>query len=82
MVAGEGFEPPTSGLWARRATGLLYPAISALFRALIYITINRGFVQPQSLFAGKNTPGKFWENEIEKSKIGRDDDTSDDRKLR
>ena len=25
--AGEGFEPPTSGLWARRATKLLYPAI-------------------------------------------------------
>ena len=25
--AGEGFEPPTSGLWARRATKLLYPAL-------------------------------------------------------
>lgn len=24
--AGEGFEPPTSGLWALRATELLYPA--------------------------------------------------------
>ena len=28
LVAGEGFEPTTSGLWARRATRLLYPAIS------------------------------------------------------
>ena len=28
MVAREGFEPTTSGLWARRATRLLYLAIS------------------------------------------------------
>ena len=27
LVAGEGFEPTTSGLWARRATRLLYPAM-------------------------------------------------------
>ena len=27
LVAGGGFEPPTFGLWARRATELLYPAI-------------------------------------------------------
>ncbi len=27
LVAGDGFEPPTFGLWARRATRLLYPAI-------------------------------------------------------
>ena len=27
MVAGEGFEPTTFGLWARWATRLLYPAI-------------------------------------------------------
>ena len=27
-VAGEGFEPTTSGLWARRASRLLYPALS------------------------------------------------------
>ena len=27
-VAGEGFEPTTSGLWARRASRLLYPAIT------------------------------------------------------
>ena len=27
LVAGTGFEPATSGLWARRATELLYPAI-------------------------------------------------------
>ena len=28
LVARDGFEPPTSGLWARRATRLLYLAIS------------------------------------------------------
>ena len=27
MVAGAGFEPTTFGLWARRATKLLHPAI-------------------------------------------------------
>jgi hypothetical protein len=26
-IAGAGFEPTTSGLWARRATGLLHPAM-------------------------------------------------------
>jgi hypothetical protein len=26
LVAGEGFEPPAFGLWARRATRLLHPA--------------------------------------------------------
>ena len=30
MVAREGFEPTTSGLWARRATRLLYLAIRNL----------------------------------------------------
>ncbi len=29
-IAGAGFEPATSGLWARRATRLLYPAIKKL----------------------------------------------------
>ena len=29
VIAGGGFEPPTSGLWARRATRLLYPAINS-----------------------------------------------------
>ena len=28
MVAGDGFEPTTSGLWAQRATELLHPAIN------------------------------------------------------
>ena len=28
MVAGAGFEPTTSGLWAQRATRLLHPAIN------------------------------------------------------
>ena len=27
-IAGAGFEPATSGLWARRATRLLYPAVN------------------------------------------------------
>ena len=27
MVAGAGLEPTTSGLWARRATKLLHPAL-------------------------------------------------------
>ena len=27
VVAGEGFEPTTSGLWAQQANQLLYPAI-------------------------------------------------------
>ena len=30
LVAGEGFEPTTSGLWAQRATELLHPAILLL----------------------------------------------------
>ena len=30
MVAGVGFEPTTFGLWAQRATRLLYPAITKL----------------------------------------------------
>ena len=30
LVAGEGFEPTTFGLWARRATRLLHPAICNL----------------------------------------------------
>ena len=33
MVAGAGFEPTTFGLWARRATRLLHPAI--LFNFLL-----------------------------------------------
>ena len=32
MVAGVGFEPTTFGLWARRASGLLYPATFCLKR--------------------------------------------------
>ena len=27
VVAGDGFEPPTSGLWAQQATWLLHPAM-------------------------------------------------------
>ena len=32
LVAGAGFEPTTFGLWARRATRLLYPAILLRWR--------------------------------------------------
>ncbi len=32
LIAGGGFEPPTSGLWARRATRLLYPAVNIFLR--------------------------------------------------
>ena len=31
LIAGAGFEPATSGLWARRATRLLYPAIINIY---------------------------------------------------
>ena len=46
MVAGEGFEPTTFGLWARRATRLLHPAILKkedkrfeLLRGLTHLTV-------------------------------------------
>ena len=32
LVAGDGFDPTTSGLWARRATRLLHPAINNIFK--------------------------------------------------
>ena len=46
MVAGAGFEPTTFGLWARRATELLYPAIynSAVFYSFIIIALCKGCV--------------------------------------
>ena len=37
MVAGGGFEPPASRLWAWRATGLLHPAMGRFFRLDKYI---------------------------------------------
>ena len=40
LVAGDGFEPPTFGLWAQRATRLLYPAM------LIYNGGGRGIWTP------------------------------------
>ena len=43
LVAGEGFEPTTSGLWARRATRLLYPAI------FIKMAEEEGFEPPRLL---------------------------------
>ncbi len=44
LVAGTGFEPVTFGLWARRATWLLYPATLQLRRILpnLAMTVNRG----------------------------------------
>ena len=38
MVAGGGFEPPTFGLWAQRATKLLYPATFLLLAGVVYYT--------------------------------------------
>lgn len=37
LVAGGGFEPPASRLWAWRATGLLHPAMGRIFRLDNYI---------------------------------------------
>ena len=42
VVAGHGFEPWTSGLWAQRATELLHPASACLLDSFIY---NRGNFQ-------------------------------------
>ncbi len=42
QLAGAGFEPATSGLWARRATRLLYPAIIN-----IYIYCKKSFIQEE-----------------------------------
>ena len=36
MVAGAGFEPTTFGLWARRATRLLHPALFIFFSKLYF----------------------------------------------
>ena len=38
MVAGAGFEPTAFGLWARRATRLLHPAIFNLYASEIHST--------------------------------------------
>ena len=44
-IAGGGFEPPTSGLWARRATRLLYPAISNSLSTTIEIAQKLSFIK-------------------------------------
>ena len=36
MVAAAGFEPTTFGLWARRATGLLHPAITLVLLCVLF----------------------------------------------
>ena len=36
LVAGVGFEPTTSGLWARRASRLLHPAIRCVVNMIHY----------------------------------------------
>ncbi len=57
-IAGGGFEPPTSGLWARRATRLLYPAVNGrhyMRRDAAYATAFAGkirFVQRNLWAAG------------------------------
>ncbi len=43
LVAGEGFEPPTFGLWARRAARLLHPATEEA-----NVTVGDGFTQALS----------------------------------
>ena len=54
VVAGAGFEPTTFGLWARRATELLYPAIySVLFLYSIFsISLLQRFVKQYFVFNG------------------------------
>ena len=43
IIAGGGFEPPTFGLWARRATELLHPAI------IILMAEEEGFEPPRAV---------------------------------
>ena len=43
VIAGGGFEPPTFGLWARRATELLHPAI------MILMAEEEGFEPPRAV---------------------------------
>ena len=46
-IAGAGFEPATSGLWARRAARLLYPAsIPARHRYAPVLIPVRGVLKP------------------------------------
>ena len=49
MVAGAGFEPTTFGLWARRASRLLHPAI--LFKLAIHIAMDGGGFEPPKQYA-------------------------------
>ena len=42
QIAGGGFEPPTFGLWARRATELLHPAV-------MWNTEEEGFEPPRAV---------------------------------
>ena len=42
LVAGAGFGPATFGLWARRATGLLHPAICCLPLGKLFL--NRAYI--------------------------------------
>jgi hypothetical protein len=39
LVAEGGFEPPTSGLWARRATAALLRDVLLLYHYLIFMQI-------------------------------------------
>ena len=55
MVAGEGFEPTTSGLWARRATRLLYPAM-----CLIILTDSDSKCKQKFLFFSDWFESAFW----------------------
>ena len=54
LVAGDGFEPPTSRLWAWQATRLPYPAISSPF-GLEYATPSEEVGQERLfLFSGRD----------------------------
>ena len=53
VIAGGGFEPPTSGLWARRATRLLYPAVNRFYytlQAAVSLTQPATVINSKSLY--------------------------------
>ena len=58
LVAGAGFEPATFGLWARRATELLHPAMCFLFN---FYGGGRGIRTPASF----NTPVGFQDRSLQ-----------------
>ena len=51
LVAGIGFEPMTFGLWARRASRLLHPALLNYFLSHYEKVMGRGGFEPPKQFA-------------------------------